>query len=434
MRGAAAIGASLALGPSATGETAADGSAPSQGDAAGQFSRAWTRPTLTEPRICHLRDGSTTIDGEGRDLVVVLPERPLIARGMALRIENFRNLQLIGGEIVKPLQFDSRTGVTPLLHFPRMTRGFTGATGGTFRFGLKLGSDSKYSFTGRLPHNSSAAEVKAALESTAGDGSVLEVQDSLEQSLWTITPSLFDHRLGRPVLDTGGLQGRVSITSANAGFGELIGLWLNNFTGVAHIEGLWVHGEGLADALNVSSPHATAVLQLESCRFESEFYRYHPDHQHPDAAQFYCGPAELRCYRCDFIGRSQGQALLYQPVKEDWPGALKELRDPVMVDCLFATFPDQYSHRSPSGIPLYRDDSGPHDQNVDLKRWYWRMTNCYSYAPSRMSAKRASFARYWYGGGLPAPGGLIEGQLPASGTFANPKRNQCGVNYSPPKR
>lgn len=397
----------------------------------GQARAGWDRPTLTDPVVHMVTDASRTINASGRDLLVIMPDRPYGAPGTGLRIENFRNLQLIGGELNKSLPFRAETASTPGLRFPTMLRGFSGASGGRFRFSLRPSNGSATLVqTALLPHTATATDVHRVLERVAGQGSIHSVTGKARGGPWSITPSLYDHRLGRPVLDVGSLTGNVNTISENPSASELVGIWLHNFTGVAHLEGLWLHGEGLADALVVSTHHSTAVLQLHSCRLESEFYRYHSDHHHADAAQFWCGPAEFRASRCDFITHGQGQGLIYQPRKEKWPGSLQALRSPTISNSLFATYPDEYSQRRPSGIPLFREDGDTPNQRYDPSNWEWHLDDVYAYAPSRDTDPRAAFGRYWYHQGRPAPAGLNQGVLPAEGSFANPLRGQCGLDYA----
>ena len=92
-----------------------------------------------------------------------------------------------------------------------------------------------------------------------------------------------------------------------------VGLWVRDFIGVAHIEGLRIRGSGLSDALWVSSSADNSTAQIENVRVDSvqaarpvTDCKTVPD-PHPDLIQLFKGPETLRLDR--FTGYTSYQGL-----------------------------------------------------------------------------------------------------------------------------
>lgn len=95
------------------------------------------------------------------------------------------------------------------------------------------------------------------------------------------------------------------------------GIYLVNIVGTVFIEGVWVHGNGMGQALisqnSRNDVHPTVIVQ--NCLFEN----LHPTTAgiHPDSIQIIAGPDVLRCYQNTF--RSAGTCLQMQPYT-GWTG------------------------------------------------------------------------------------------------------------------
>ena len=94
------------------------------------------------------------------------------------------------------------------------------------------------------------------------------------------------------------LGGSVSVDSTDG-----VGLWVRDFTGVAHIEGLRIRGAGLSDGLWISSAADGATAQVENVRVDA-VHAARPvtscmdvPHPHPDLIQLFQGPETLRLDR-----------------------------------------------------------------------------------------------------------------------------------------
>ncbi len=91
------------------------------------------------------------------------------------------------------------------------------------------------------------------------------------------------------------IPGKVE-TGSTAG----VGLWLRDFTGVAHLEGVRLRGTGLSDGLWISSAAPGAAAQVENVRVD-EVHAAEPvtkclgvPDPHPDLIQLFKGPETLR--------------------------------------------------------------------------------------------------------------------------------------------
>jgi hypothetical protein len=95
-----------------------------------------------------------------------------------------------------------------------------------------------------------------------------------------------------------------------------IGIWLDGWTGTAHVEGVRLGGSGLSDALWLSSPHAGSTAQVENVRVDHVQGAYDiplarcappPPDPHPDLIQLFQGPERLRIDR--FTGYTTYQGI-----------------------------------------------------------------------------------------------------------------------------
>jgi hypothetical protein len=95
------------------------------------------------------------------------------------------------------------------------------------------------------------------------------------------------------------------------------GLMLSGQTGTAHIEGVWIHGNGVGQAITSDNSRGNAgTIQIQNSRLESLHPVWHtadgdPNEIHTDTFQTWNGPTVLRLYQDTFI--SNGTDLLLQP-------------------------------------------------------------------------------------------------------------------------
>jgi hypothetical protein len=118
---------------------------------------------------------------------------------------------------------------------------------------------------------------------------------------------------GRNVVIIGGEIRQDDPISPPTGVNSAYGISLYRQTGTVHIEGVWVHGRGIGQAILIAdlitgggSPDS--VVQIENSRLES----LHPvGYVHTDAIQSYGGPGRLLLYQDTLI--SNGVTLQTQP-------------------------------------------------------------------------------------------------------------------------
>ncbi len=85
------------------------------------------------------------------------------------------------------------------------------------------------------------------------------------------------------------------------------GLYLKDQTGTVHVEGLWIHGRGIGQAIVLSEAKG-ATVQVEHCRFET----LHPvGYVHTDGIQSWAGPLRLRLFDVSIV--TAGVGLQTQP-------------------------------------------------------------------------------------------------------------------------
>ncbi len=107
-------------------------------------------------------------------------------------------------------------------------------------------------------------------------------------------------------------------------------LYIKNWKGVVHLEGLWLRGEDLAEGIDLASEYDGAIAQVQNIRVEDVVSRpeekavnYHGVH-HPDILQTWAGPAYLRIDR--FTGSSECQGIFLGPLDNGGPMQLADLR------------------------------------------------------------------------------------------------------------
>ncbi len=94
---------------------------------------------------------------------------------------------------------------------------------------------------------------------------------------------------GRNIIVVGGEIFDDSPISSPTSVDEAYGIYLKNQTGTVHLEGLWVHGRGVGQAV-VMDEGQGATVQIQNCRFET----LHPvGYVHTDGIQSWSGPKKL---------------------------------------------------------------------------------------------------------------------------------------------
>jgi hypothetical protein len=92
---------------------------------------------------------------------------------------------------------------------------------------------------------------------------------------------------------------------------NVIGLQIQAHAGVCHLEGLWLHGKGMAQGLVVWAGNGKwqSTVRLQNCRLES-LEKVAGNGAHSDAIQLYAGPNRLELYNVTL--RSRGPCLQLQ--------------------------------------------------------------------------------------------------------------------------
>ena len=94
---------------------------------------------------------------------------------------------------------------------------------------------------------------------------------------------------GRNVVLIGGEISRETPIAPSEPVSNAYGLYLKEQTGTVHLEGLWIHGRGIGQALVLDESRG-ATIQVQSSRFEA----LHPvGHVHTDGIQSFRGPNRL---------------------------------------------------------------------------------------------------------------------------------------------
>jgi hypothetical protein len=232
----------------------------------------------------------------GQDYIVQISE-PLQSRYVYLNFHGARNIVIVGGEIVisEPQFGSGPSGRGLKAGFPKCTITTT-ATGGTFR--CKPSSSNRVPMgTNDLPYNATAQQILDELASSIGPGHVSASGGPLGTEAIELWANLFDPAMGRLEIDQSRLTGG-RMTIVNAGWQDDLGmLRLKDWSGTLYLEGIWMHGAGLGEGINLESGYDNATAILQNCHIAPEFYRYHNDHHHPDGIQAYRGPAVLKAAR-----------------------------------------------------------------------------------------------------------------------------------------
>jgi len=131
------------------------------------------------------------------------------------------------------------------------------------------------------------------------------------------TPLTAKHGLvltgGRNIVIIGGEIRQDDPISPPTGIDAAYGIALYRQTGTVHIEGVWIHGRGIGQAVVIGSMISEggspdSVVQIENSRLES----LHPvGYVHTDTIQSYSGPGRLLLYQDTLI--SNGVTLQTQP-------------------------------------------------------------------------------------------------------------------------
>lgn len=107
-------------------------------------------------------------------------------------------------------------------------------------------------------------------------------------------------------------------------------LYVQNWSGTFHIEGLWIHGDDLAEGIDVDTRTVGATLQVQNVRVDNVHSR--PEEiaanwsgtHHPDIIQNWGGPTYYRIDR--LTGSSDYQGFMMQPTQFGNPTALCDFR------------------------------------------------------------------------------------------------------------
>lgn len=170
--------------------------------------------------------------------------------------------------------------------------------------------------------------------------------------------------------------------------GSRRGMYVQNWTGTLHIEGVLINGPDLAEGINVDTRTEGAILQLQNVRVEDVHGR--PEEaacytcqgvHHPDIIQNWGGPTYYRIDR--FTGSTDYQGFMMQPTKYGDPTLLADFRN--------------MNLSGTDGYLIYRTTTGTDDYNLDNVWLYKSNGHKYAYKESDPEWNALNF-------GLP-PGG-----------------------------
>jgi hypothetical protein len=391
-------------------------------------------PALRNPKRLRLTNDyvaahpSIDLYGNGRDWIIELPDDEPIESTVVLHgRDQARHIVIVGGAIQPKQRTDMATMRRDGEWAVYALRGFSGASGGTFRVRVSQSG----AFTDPIAWDAAPSAIIGAVEAVLGAGTVKAVDGpSTPGGPWKFVPA--GAALGRVALDLSALEGGATATqpSTNVYRPASGGLLLKQWRGTAHVEGVYVGGDFCDEAVDIQNPWGTAVAQFASFRAEPRFFAFHSDWHHPDGLQCYLGPAELRMERCDLISHGS-QALIGQPRQTASPRPLEELRDWWFADVLFeARANGERTPPAAAGTPCYMEDDWPANNNNDAG-WQWRMRDCFAArvdVDGRLITDGADlkfFNHYPH----PPPPGLTLRARPAAGSFADPAARLSGVNY-----
>jgi hypothetical protein len=95
------------------------------------------------------------------------------------------------------------------------------------------------------------------------------------------------------------------------------GLMIGGQSGTIHIEGMWIHGSGMGQAITIENSRGNSnIVQVQNSRLETMHPIWHvsdgfPNEIHTDTIQSWNGPTVLKLYQDTFI--STGNVLQMQP-------------------------------------------------------------------------------------------------------------------------
>jgi chitodextrinase len=124
---------------------------------------------------------------------------------------------------------------------------------------------------------------------------------------------------GRNVVIIGGEIKIDELATPSLGSFNQRGLVLSGQTGTVHVEGLWIHGNGMAQAVSIDNGRGPlGTVQIQNSRLETMHPVWHtangaPVEVHTDSIQSWAGPTVLKLYQDTII--STGNVLQFQPRK-----------------------------------------------------------------------------------------------------------------------
>lgn len=116
---------------------------------------------------------------------------------------------------------------------------------------------------------------------------------------------------GRNIVIIGGEIFDSTVTQPGDPTWMQIGLYLTNVTGTVHIEGMYIHGPGCGDGIDIGNGCQNATIHVQNTRINNMNPTVNPPGSHPDSLQTWCGPDFFGCYQCTFI--SSGTIRTFQP-------------------------------------------------------------------------------------------------------------------------
>jgi hypothetical protein len=124
---------------------------------------------------------------------------------------------------------------------------------------------------------------------------------------------------GRNVVIVGGEIKIDELAIPSLGSFNQRGIVFSGQTGTVHVEGVWIHGNGMAQAISFDNGRGQCgIAQIQNSRLETPHPVWHtnegePVEVHTDTLQSWCGPTTLRLFQDTLI--STGNVLQFQPRK-----------------------------------------------------------------------------------------------------------------------
>lgn len=399
-------------------------------------------PPLVKPELVILDDATIKrrpevhLRGVNKDWIIMLPRSEYLQNGFSLDgCNEARNIVLIGGGIrptsrYNPADMQLLDGRGWALF---ALRGFSGASGGSFRFRVQERSyikDRPPRETRDLPWDATPGMVASALEEIAGEGSVFAVDGPTSPGgPWKIVPSARP-LLGRPVLIGTGLRGEITYLQRNSfRAAAAYGLRVKNWLGTFHCEGVHITGSAVCDGINVENPNADAVAQFKFVHSSPGFHVFHDDWIHGDGAQFYLGPSCVRMEDVDLVSLG-GNGFIAQPFQlKSRP--LQNLRQWSFKRCHFRSIKDTALGReADASASLFR----AHDRSLARPKFdqSWLMNDVYlsrlsSHDGQSILAEEPQHC-YMYTGPDELTAKLYSSPSPEF--FADPRAARCGPTYT----